>query len=81
MSPTYRTMEEALKGIWAPSPIDPDGHRAPGMDGVEGTHILRERFPEVPFSPVRLTTTTMFSTRSAQVRPATSWRTPRRRAC
>lgn len=46
---SYRTMEDALGSI--------DGDRPeviltdiglPGMDGIEGTRMLRERFPEVP---------------------------------
>ena len=45
----YRTMEDALKWI--------DGNRPdviltdiglPGMDGIEGTRILHERFPRIP---------------------------------
>ena len=46
---SYRSMEEALAGI--------DGHdpaviltdlRLPGMSGIDGTKVLRERFPDVP---------------------------------
>ena len=46
---SYRTMEDALQGI--------DGSRPdviltdiglPGMDGIEGTRILHERYPRIP---------------------------------
>ena len=48
-SGSYRTMEDALRGV--------DGSRPdviltdiglPGMDGIAGTRILRERYPNVP---------------------------------
>jgi DNA-binding NarL/FixJ family response regulator len=46
---SYRTMEDALREIGTTMPdvilIDIG---LPGMNGVEGTRILRERFPEVP---------------------------------
>jgi DNA-binding NarL/FixJ family response regulator len=46
---SYRTMESALSGI-ADSPPDVilTDIGLPGMDGVEGTRRLRERFPQVP---------------------------------
>jgi DNA-binding NarL/FixJ family response regulator len=46
---SYRTMEDALKSI---SDSRPDviltDIGLPGMDGIAGTRILRERFPDVP---------------------------------
>ena len=46
---SYRTMEDALDGMAGarPSVILTD-IGLPGMNGVEGTRILRERFPDVP---------------------------------
>jgi DNA-binding NarL/FixJ family response regulator len=46
---SYRTMEDALReiGTTIPDVILTD-IGLPGMNGVEGTRILRERFPEVP---------------------------------
>jgi DNA-binding NarL/FixJ family response regulator len=46
---SYRTMEEALKGISGTRPdVILTDIGLPGMNGVEGTRILRERFPQVP---------------------------------
>src|SRR5688500_13711218 len=46
---SYRTMEEALKGIAGTRPdVILTDIGLPGMNGVEGTRILRERFPQVP---------------------------------
>jgi len=46
---SYRTMEDALKAIagTAPDVILTD-IGLPGMNGIDGTRILRDRFPDVP---------------------------------
>jgi DNA-binding NarL/FixJ family response regulator len=46
---SYRTMEDALREIGTTTPdVILTDIGLPGMNGVEGTRILRERFPEVP---------------------------------
>lgn len=48
-SGSYRTMEDALGGMVAPGPdaiLTDIG--LPGMDGIEGTRLLCERFPGIP---------------------------------
>ena len=46
---SFRTMEDALKGISGTCPdVILTDIGLPGMNGVEGTRILRDRFPEVP---------------------------------
>ena len=46
---SYRTMEDALSRINLDDPeVILTDIGLPGIDGIEGTRILRERFPEVP---------------------------------
>lgn len=46
---SYRSMEDALKGITGTRPdVILTDIGLPGMDGVEGARILRERLPDVP---------------------------------
>jgi DNA-binding NarL/FixJ family response regulator len=46
---SYRTMEDALARISGDRPeVILTDIGLPGMDGIAGTRILRERFPEVP---------------------------------
>jgi len=46
---SYRTMEDALAGIAAAGPdVILTDIGLPGMNGIEGTRILRDRFPAVP---------------------------------
>lgn len=46
---SYRTMEDALAGIAGTTPdVILTDIGLPGMDGIDGTRILRDRFPAVP---------------------------------
>src|SRR3954466_8710247 len=46
---SYRTMEDALAGIFGSRPdVILTDIGLPGIDGVEGTRLLRDRFPAVP---------------------------------
>jgi DNA-binding NarL/FixJ family response regulator len=45
----YRTMEDALSGIGGSRPdVILTDIGLPGMDGIEGTRLLHERFPRIP---------------------------------
>src|SRR5688572_28980941 len=47
-SGSYRTMEDALRGVAGSRPdVILTDIGLPGLDGIEGTRILRERFPHV----------------------------------
>lgn len=46
---SYRTMEDALEGMEESNPnVILTDIGLPGMDGIEGTRMLRERFADVP---------------------------------
>ena len=46
---SYRTMEDALTGMEDSSPhVILTDIGLPGIDGIEGTRLLRQRFPDVP---------------------------------
>lgn len=45
---SYRTMEDALAGINDPPNVILTDIGLPGISGIEGTRILRQRFPDVP---------------------------------
>lgn len=46
---SYRTMEDALRHIEGAKPdVILTDIGLPGMDGIAGTRLLRERFPEIP---------------------------------
>jgi DNA-binding NarL/FixJ family response regulator len=45
---TYRTMEDALAGLDEPPDVILTDIGLPGMNGIDGTRLLRERFPGVP---------------------------------
>lgn len=46
---SYRTMEDALLGLQRASPdVILTDIGLPGMDGIQGTRLLRDRFPAVP---------------------------------
>src|SRR6185436_4632056 len=46
---SYRTMEDALRGIPGSRPdVILTDIGLPGMNGIEGTRVLRDRFPAVP---------------------------------
>ena len=46
---SFRTMEEALERLTGPGPdVILTDIGLPGMSGIEGTRVLRERFPDVP---------------------------------
>jgi DNA-binding NarL/FixJ family response regulator len=48
-SGSYRTMEDGLEGVAASRPdVILTDIGLPGMGGVEGTRILRERYPAIP---------------------------------
>lgn len=46
---SFRSVEDALAGLGAPQPaVILTDLRLPGMSGIEGIRLLRERFPDVP---------------------------------
>ena len=46
---SFRTMEEALAGMAAAAPdVILTDIGLPGLDGIEGTRLLRDRYPQIP---------------------------------